>query len=142
MLLCPASSFVHTTYQKKKVSTLPGIEDGAWHLQVASLHLIAWAVCSVPFFLVSDERSGRNRPRREALVSRNVPGTVSNTWYLVCTIQYYPDHRIVYTRRFAWRVVPFFVVTVFYLYVLHVLRIHDRYIPGMYENHYRAAVLS
>ena len=44
--------------------------DGAWsswHLQVACLHLVVWTVCPVPSFVVS-ERTGQNRPLREALV--------------------------------------------------------------------------
>ena len=74
--------FLFRTYQEKKLSTLrvPGVCTyvhacgvwavflnrawSSWHLQVASLHLSFWAVCSVPSFLVS-ERSGQNRPVRE-----------------------------------------------------------------------------
>ena len=46
---------------------------GSWHLQVASLHVVllivvVWAVCSVTFVLVVNERSRRNHTRREALV--------------------------------------------------------------------------
>ena len=40
----------------------------SWHLQIACLHLTVWTVCSVPFFLLVSERSGRDRPQREALV--------------------------------------------------------------------------
>ena len=46
-----------------------GFLDGAWsswHLQVACLHLIVGTVCSVPFFFLASESSGRNRPLRGA----------------------------------------------------------------------------
>ena len=78
----PLSYMQHT---KEVSSTLPGVctyartvcgvrllfLDGAWsswHLQIACLHPFVWAVCSVPFFFLVSERSGRNRPRRGALV--------------------------------------------------------------------------
>ena len=50
----------------------------SWHLQVACLHLFFWTIyyiChSAPFLLVS-ERSGRNRPLREA------PCIAVQAWY-------------------------------------------------------------
>ena len=36
--------------------------------QIACLHLIVWPVCSIPSVFLVSGRSGRNSPRREALV--------------------------------------------------------------------------
>ena len=79
---CCAFSFAHIK-RRKYAPYIPGVctnvlacgvrviflhgARSPWHLQVACLHLIVRTVCSVPFFHVS-ERSGRNRPLREALI--------------------------------------------------------------------------
>ena len=68
----------------------------SWHLQVDCLHLKCWTIYYIchsnPFFLVS-ERSGRNRPLREAPC----------TTYLVQQLQYPSSQQTTVSRSFDIR---------------------------------------
>ena len=75
--------------------------DGAWsswHLHVGCLHIIVWAVCSVPFFLVN-ERGG---PLREALVHL----WQDQTFLAFPVLRVYTSFKIQMTRIYVRAAVP------------------------------------